>query len=116
MNDENKLNKIKKLLDFSASRIKPHTLEQLRMARSRALDQQRTRRTSPVLAWVDSHTGRHHHLPVFSKSTNWAIAVIFVACLISGIGYWQTYTKEHETDDIDIAILTDDLPIHVYLD
>jgi hypothetical protein len=47
---------------------------------------------------------------------SWVMGAIFAACLISGATYWRNYTIEHEICDVDIAILTDDMPIHVYLD
>lgn len=114
MNFENKTNTIKRLLDSSTVQLPPHTLEKLRMARTHALNHQRTH-TSPVLAWVYSHTGlTYSHQP--SKSMNLVLGVLLAACLFTGTYYWQSYTKEREINDLDIAILTDDLPIHVYVD
>ena len=114
MNSENKTNTVKKLLDSSFAQLNPVTLEKLRTARKHALDHQRTH-TSPVLAWVYAHVGFGHAFH-FSKSTSWAIAIIFIACLFSGASYWQNYAKEHEACETDIAILIDDLPLHVYVD
>jgi CHASE3 domain sensor protein len=42
--------------------------------------------------------------------------LLFVAFLISGASFWQNYSTEHEISEVDIAILTDDLPIHIYVD
>ena len=114
MNSENKTNTVKALLDSSALQLTPVTLEKLRTARTRALSHQRTH-TSPVLAWVHAHAGFGHSFHV-SKSTSWAIAIIFIACLFSGASFWQNYVKEHDITEVDIAILIDDLPLHVYVD
>jgi inorganic pyrophosphatase len=35
--------------------------------------------------------------------------------LISGFGYWQN-TYENDHSELDIAILTDELPVHMYVD
>lgn len=110
-----KTHTFKELLNTSTMQLAPATLEKLRGARTRALDKQRTRQTVPVLAWLGYHGGRNDSFHI-SKSANWAIAVLFVACLISGATYWRNYTTEREICEVDIAILTDDLPIHVYLD
>lgn len=107
--------KIKELLDTSTSQLAPATLEKLRDARSLALEHQRTRRSAPVLAWLGHHGGRHDSFHM-SKSMGWAIAALFVVFLISGASYWRSYTTEHEICDVDISILTGDLPIHVYVD
>ena len=115
MNDKLKTHLIKEILDASTLQLKPATLEKLRSARTRSLDHQRTRSTVPVLAWLGHYTG-HSDSFHMSKSMNWAIAALFVACLISGATLWQNYNNEHEICDVDIAILTDDLPIHVYVD
>jgi hypothetical protein len=115
MNSENKTNKIKQLLDASTTELSPAVLESLRASRKLALDHQRTRR-SPVLNWVYAHTG----LPVANPATrpaNMALASIFlVVLLLGGYSYIQNYLNERDITEVDIAILTDDLPLNVYVD
>ena len=106
---------VKELLDTSALQLTPATLEKLRSSRTRALEHQRTHRRAPVLAWLGHHGSQHDSFHM-SKSMSWAVAALFVACLISGVTFWHNYTTEHEICEVDIAILTDELPIHVYLD
>jgi len=108
-------NLIKELLDTSASQLSPDTLDKLRIARTRALDHQRVRHSVPVLAWLGHYTDKHDSFNM-SKPMNWAVAALFVACLISGASIWQSYTSENEINELDISILTGDLPIHVYVD
>ena len=106
---------IKELLNNSISQIAPDKLEKLRVARANALDHQRSSRRVPVLSWIGHHGGRHDSFHM-SKSMTWAVAALFVACLLSGAAYWNNYTNEHEINELDIAILTGDLPLHVYVD
>ena len=106
---------IKELLDISTSILAPATLEKLRKARTRALDHQRASNTAPVMAWMGGHTGKFDTHRT-SNSMNWAVAALFVACLISGAAFWHNYTTEHEISELDLAILTDDMPLHVYVD
>lgn len=106
---------IKQLLDQSTARIKPATLTKLQEARMHALEHQRAHRSAPALAWLNhfgSPSGSHH----FSKRLNWALAILFVACLFSGAAYWQSSIADHDNGEDDIAILTDDLPLHVYVE
>lgn len=107
---------IKQLLDRSTSQIEPSTLHKLQAARMHALEHHQERHRAPVLAWPGqhgSHRGSAHHLP---RRLNWALAVLLLACLFSGIAYWQHSDSDHDTSEEDIAILTDDLPLHVYVD
>ena len=109
------INIIKELLDASTSRLAPKTLESLRNARSRALEHQRIRHSAPVLAWLGHHDGQDDAFRM-SKTYNWIVAMLFVACLVSGFSFWHSYTTEHEISEVDIAILTDDLPLPELLD
>jgi hypothetical protein len=115
MKSEIKTHSIKELLNASTMQVAPATLEKLRTARTRALERQRTRHSVPVLAWLGQHSGRNDSFHK-SRSLNWGIALLFVAFLISGASFWQNYSTEHEISEVDIAILTDDLPIHIYVD
>ncbi len=114
MNSKNKTLLIKQILDNSSKQLSPVVIERLRKSRSLALEHQRSY-TSPVLAWVGAHSG-YFHASRFSKSVNLAFAVLFITCLLSGLAYWHSYSKERDIVDVDIAILTDDMPINVYLD
>lgn len=106
---------IKQLLDHSASQISPNTLNKLQMARLHALEHQRSHGTVPALAWL-GRFGSNSNSSHISRHLNWAMVVLFVACLFSGAAYWQNSISDHDTSDVDIAILTDDMPLHVYVD
>jgi hypothetical protein len=115
MKSETKTHSIKALLNASTLQLAPATLEKLRTARTNALTHQRIHHAAPVLAWLGHHSGRNDSFHM-SRSLNWGIALLFVVFLISGASFWQNYTTEHEISELDIAILTDDLPIHIYVD
>jgi hypothetical protein len=106
---------IKQLLNQSVSQMDAKTIENLRDARNRALEGYRAQQKAPVLAWL-----HHHGILVGSSSHNhkylyFSAILLFTALLFSGSAYWQQ-ASEHDHSDIDIAILTDDLPVDAYVD
>lgn len=107
---------IKQLLDRTTTQIKPSTLHKLQAARVHALEHHRQHRSAPVLAWLGHHASHGSASQHQSRRLNWALAVLFIACLFSGAAYWQHSSSEHEISEVDIAILTDELPLHVYVD
>lgn len=106
---------IKNLLNESSNRLSPATLDKLRSARTHALNHQRTR-TSPVLSWVHAHTG----LPAIHNLTRplplLISGIMLAALLFGGIAILDQLINEQEISEVDIAILTDEMPLHVYVD
>jgi hypothetical protein len=108
---------IKQLLNHSATHIDEATVANLRTARTRALESYRAQQHAPVLAWLN-----HHGILISSSSSghrnlNWVLALVFAACLLSGAAYWHNANEhEHDHSEIDIAILTDDLPVDAYVE
>ena len=45
----------------------------------------------------------------------WIAAGLFAAVLIAGMGVWHNI-QEQQISELDVAILTDDLPIEVFVD
>jgi len=107
---------IKPLLNRSLSRIEQPTLERLRKARSQALAHFDAHSAAPDFAWAGHSSRAGHSTHSHHKSYYWAGAILLIACLFSGAAYWQHTAAEHDTSAVDIAILTDDLPMHVYID
>jgi hypothetical protein len=104
---------IKQLLNQSTARIDSRTSENLRSSRHLALERHRALQHAPVQAWLT-----HHGLWTGSSSSGHkhvylALAVLFSLCLYSGITYIQ-HDRDHS--DIDIEILTDDVPVDAYVD
>ncbi len=47
----------------------------------------------------------------------WALAaVVGLALAVAGASHWNSYQQALENEEIDSALLTDDLPINAYLD
>lgn len=116
MNQNNiNTNSIKQLLNHATTQLDPVTISELRAARTRALERHRALQQAPVLAWL-SHHGLWHSAPSHShKNMQWAIALLFALCLLSGAAYYQ-HAYDHDHSEIDIAILADDLPFDAYVE
>ena len=115
MNSDKKTHLIKATLDFSTAQLSSATLEKLRHARSSALNHQRIHHAAPVLSWIGYRSGPNEHFH-FSKSVTWISSLLIAAFLFSVLSLWQNSAAEHEITETDISILTDDMPIHVYVD
>lgn len=108
---------IKLLLNTSLVRLGQPALTRLRDARAQALVHHDThhgaRHVAPAFAWAGNNTwqaaGMQH------KSRILAATVLVIALLFSISAYWQQAT-ENDVAEVDLSILTDDLPMHVYLD
>lgn len=107
--------KLKELLNNSTMQLSPRILEGLRAARTRALGHQRVRQIVPALAFLGYH-GSFKDLFHASRAMNLAVAIVLMVFVINGVNYWQNYSIEHEISEIDIAILTGDMPLHIYVD
>ena len=113
MNEKLNTQTIKQLLNSSSARLEQPTLARLRDVRMQALARHDARSTAPAFAWAGALTGSEHgsHRGHYYRAS----AVLFAALLFSGVNYLQHLT-DHDNSDVDIAILTDDLPIDVYVD
>lgn len=102
--------RIARLLDSSLDRLSPAVLETLRSNRERALEHQRVR--PPIsgfgaltLRWpLASH---HQHLL--------ALIPLLLLLLVGTLTYWKQ-SRPHDVSHIDMAILTDEMPIEVFVD
>ena len=114
MNKKTNLNheKIKHLLNRSVIRLEQPVLARLRNAQELALLRYEARCASPTFAWAGNFTDaggtprKTHYL---------ATAVLLAAILFGAVTCWNQ-VADNDTSDVDIAILTDDLPMHVYVD
>lgn len=103
--------RIAQLLTRAAQQLDDDTVASLRRARNVAL--QRQSLSKPVFALSTGHSIRW----LMPHSTQqWVVAIIlFVAILFSGVSYWQ-HAHENDLSHLDTAILTDDLPLEVFVD
>lgn len=99
------------LLTLASEQLDDDTVRALRLARNAALDRRAVH--TPSFAF----DGRHLlHWPVPHTARQWAAAGLLLAALAGGAGYWQ-HLHHHETMvHLDIAILTDDMPLEVFID
>jgi len=106
---------VKQLLNRSLAQLEQPTLARLYAARLQALNRYEARSaTSPLFAWdgeqVIWHTSAHRHSIHY-----WVGVILLAASLFGGIAYWQQ-AIDNDTSDVDLAILTDDLPLQYYTD
>ena len=115
MNERELAGKIVQHLDHGLGHIKQGTLYQLQSARKAALD--RYRETSqPVfgLAWAGNiafPAGRGRY---FNARSLLALGLLLLGLI--GVTYWQVTTQANDIAEIDVSLLTGDLPINAYLD
>ena len=108
---------IAKLLTDAAAQLDPGTMTALHHARNAALAKQSLRK--PVLALSGEHGATHRLIP--HSAQQWAVVTtLLVAVLVSVAGYWhhgrEHDTNHHDMSHLDIAILTDDMPMDVFVD
>lgn len=99
---------VTKLLTRSTEHLDAQILSSLSQARAVALQKQR--QTAPVFSL--SAVGHHaHHLLPHSTQQWVAMGILIAALIAGGVGYWQGAQAP-----VDLDILTDDLPIEVFVD
>lgn len=102
---------IAELLTIATRELDTGTVDGLRRARNIALARQSLRK--PVLALGSVHGV---HWPIPHSAPQWVYAIILLgAILVSVTSYWH-HAREHEMSHLDIAILTDDLPMEIFVD
>lgn len=107
---------IRQLLNRSSSEIGHSTLAHLRDARAQALARYDARSTAPAFSWAGfGSIGSGHAAGSQRSNYYWVAAVLLALTLISTAAYWK-HTEDRDVSDVDIAILTDDLPIEMYVD
>jgi len=114
MNQKFYPDQVKQLLNRSLARLDQPTLARLRDARTQALARYDAHSTVPAFAWASLGADHRHTADAHHKSHYLAAAVLLAALLFSGAAYW--HHTDHDVSDVDIAILTDDLPIEMYVD
>lgn len=106
---------IRKALDESAAGLDASRAQKLRAARERALARQKIA-TAPIagLAWAGDAVS------LFGGPTGFSLRVLVPAgVLVFGlvaIWGWQQNARVAEVEEIDVQLLTDELPPEAYLD
>jgi hypothetical protein len=114
MNEQDLARQIVQRLNGGLDNIKQGTLYQLQSARQKALDRYRAA-PQPVLglAVAGNVASRSSHSR-YLNARYIAAAALLVLSLI-GISYWQ-FVMSNDVAEIDLSLLTSDLPINAYLD
>lgn len=102
--------KIAQLLTQGTRRLDASTLSALTGARQNALKSQSVH--APVAALS---TGRWTHSLIPHSAQQWLVTGLLVAIFVFAAGYWQ-HAQEQQISELDVAILTDELPIEVFVD
>jgi len=102
---------IAQLLTQAASQLDDDTVAALRRARDIALERQPQNR--PVFLLSMEH-GMRWLMP--HATHQWlALIILLAALLLGGLNYWQ-HLQENDLSHVDAAILSDDLPLEVFVD
>lgn len=111
MTDELKPEKIAHLLTQSTRHLDSGTLSALGNARRNALQRQSLGAPAYTLA-----PSRWAHLLVQIPTYQWVVSAGLIAAILAiGTGYWH-HDQEQQIAELDVAILTDELPIEVFVD
>jgi hypothetical protein len=105
---------IRALLDDAVNLIDLSTLARLRVTRLEARARYDTHgSTLPSLLWAGRRLNADWRVSAQSRRIyHLASALLFVAIVFIGLDYWQEMMADEASDgDLDIAILTDELPI-----
>ncbi|MGQ0752238.1 MAG: DUF3619 family protein [Betaproteobacteria bacterium] len=116
--DDELARRIARQLDFGADHVEARIGERLLEARKSALSRY-SERVQPEgrLAWagVSGRAGQHP----FLSPRYLIVATALIGALI-GVAYWQNGWQNpnpvNELADLDVGLLTDELPISAYLD
>ena len=102
--------KIAQLLTQATRQLDATTLSALVDARQNALKRQSVR--APVFTLS---AGRWTHDLMPHSAHQWLFTGLIVVILAVSAGYWQ-HAQEQQISELDVAILTDELPIEVFVD
>lgn len=113
MNENMNPDAIRQLLNRSAAQLDQDTLTRLRQARQRALQRAAECADSPIRSWIRAHVHGNAFVWRHALAMRVAAALLLIG-LIGGAGYYWQQMYDN-SDEADIAILTDDLPINYYV-
>lgn len=115
MNETLNTREVGRLLNRSADQLDRETLDKLQSARRTALNYQKKSRKAPVLSWLTHHGLINNHSSFGHKTLGFGISLLLAIVLLGSV-FHALQTSERDHAEIDIAILTDDLPVGMYVD
>ncbi len=101
--------RIADLLTLGTEQLDARTTVALQHARATALGRQSAKEPALVA------TAGHWHFSFSHSARQWMMLVLLVATAAAGAAYWQHVTHA-DAAHLDMAILTDDMPLEVFLD
>lgn len=110
MNEREFTNRIKQDLNYGLGQMAPDITARLKQAREYVLDSLDVETAQQEAFAFGGRAGGHGHI----GSRKWASIMMLIALVAAGI-YWTESTQQEE-DDIDAALLSDDLPVNAYTD
>ena len=113
MNEIDLWRKIARHLEQGANQLRQGTLYRLQAARNAALQKYHA---EPAfgLAGEGLAASRLRHGQLLRVRFLLPLALVLLS--LGGIVYWQTAKQSNGIEEIDVHLLTDDLPINAYLD
>lgn len=112
MNESELGKKVAQLLDRSLDNIGQSTLSRLQSGRKTSIENYRE---CEILATAgDSPDISKPHSPYFTVKN--ILPLVALLLILVSYTYWQSFQYSDENDEIDILLLSDDLPINAYLD
>lgn len=115
MNEREFARKIVQSLDRTAADLRPGVLYRLREARAAALAAVEAEAVAGELATPHGR-GRGGFGGGRAAAVRWLAVALAVATLGLGYQQWHTVQQVHEFEDLDLHLLSSDLPIDAYLD
>ena len=103
--------KIGHVLDHGTESLARNTCDGLRTARQRALAHQKMAVAGLSMAGVGQLVG-----DLLLPQARTLVALLALAFGVVGTYYWNNFQQATENEEIDSALLADDLPINAYLD
>ena len=107
--------KLVQYLDYGVDHLEPGVRERLAAARRTALSHYRAKPAMELgLAWAGQAAVRLTEHRLYGARLLIAAAALLVA--MAGVVYWQSTGPSNGIAEIDLNLLTDELPINAYLD
>lgn len=103
--------KVRHYLNLGTDRIDRATADSLRKSRQNALAHQKVAAANLSLAGIGNMASE-----VLLPHARTVIALLGLMLGVAGVSYWNNYQQAAEYEEIDSALLADDLPINAYLD
>jgi hypothetical protein len=115
MNERDIAHRLIFALDESLDGLKPSVVARLQAGRNHALSMQKTASTSlSTSLWLAGAVGNLRY--EFGRLTQGAGMFATVVLFAVAAHFWGQLHTEAEIDEVDVALLSDDLPINAYLD